>query len=71
MRTSDEMAFINPRPPIFPMEPLQLLEGFNLSPEQIKVITRLKLTYMKKLAQMEIDLYDEVLKILDKTKITG
>lgn len=59
------MAFINPRPPIFPMEPLQLLEGFNLSSAQIKEITLLKLAYMKRLAQMEIELYDEVLKIVD------
>lgn len=65
MRNTDEMAFINPRPPIFPMEPLQLLEGFNLSSAQMRDITLLKLKYMKKLALMEIELYDEVIKVCE------
>ena len=65
MRISDEMAFINPRPPVFPMEPLQLLEGLNLSPEQMKEITRLRLVTLKKMAGMEIELLDEILKIVD------
>ncbi|MCK7538269.1 MAG: hypothetical protein MZV63_48605 [Marinilabiliales bacterium] len=65
MRISDEMAFINPRPPVFPMEALQLLEGLNLSPEQVKEITRLKLGTQKKMAQMEIEMLDELLRIVD------
>lgn len=65
MKISDEMAFINPKPPLFPMEPLQLLDGLNLSPTQQKAITILKLVYLKKLAIMEIELYDEVIKIVD------
>ncbi|MRR19115.1 hypothetical protein EG827_02885 [bacterium] len=65
MKTSEEMAFIKPWPPLFPMEYLQILEGFNLSAAQQKAIAVLKITYMKKLAALDIELYNKVIGVLE------
>lgn len=65
MEKSNEMAFIRPRPPIFPMETLQILEGFNLSAAQQKDLALLKITYMKKLAMLDIELYNEAIKVVE------
>jgi len=64
MRFTEEMAFINPRPPYFPMETRQLLEGYCLSPEQEKAIALLKVTYIKKFSLLEIEFLDEFMKVL-------
>lgn len=65
MKNSEEMAFIKPWPPLFPMENLQILEGFKLSAAQQKAIALLKITYMKKLAALDIELYNKVIRVLE------
>jgi len=65
MKTSEEMAFIRPWPPVFPMETRQLLEGFNLSSAQEKAIALLKIAYMKRLADLDNWYYDEIIKVIE------
>jgi len=65
MENSNEMTTIRPWPPKFPMETLQFLEGLNLSAAQQKDLALLKITYMKRLAALDIEFYDEAIRVIE------
>lgn len=65
MGHSDEMAFINPKPPPFVMETRQMLEGLNLNPAQLKDIALQKLIYLQKLSLLESEFFGEVKRVLE------
>lgn len=65
MENLQEMATFRPWPPVFPMENLKLLEGLSLSATQQKALTKLKLSFLGRLAILEKDFYDDTIKILE------